>query len=236
MPLAFVEYDADTGEPLRDEHGRVRKVQTGEPGLLLSPRSADFQPFDGYTDKEASEKKLVRDAFKKGDVWFNTGDLMSSQGMRPRRVHRPARRHVPVEGRERRDHRGRGRAVDRPAGRGVHGVRRRGARHRRPGRHGRDQAAGGRRSSTARRWRRPSTTSCPATRVPLFVRVVESLAHTSTFKSQQGRPAQAGLRHADVEDPLYVLAGRDEGYVRVLRRVPRRGRRTASVPRAERPR
>ncbi len=77
--MAFVEYDGETGEPLRGEDGRVRKVKTGEPGLLLSKVSS-FQPFDGYTDKEASEKKLVRDAFKDGDVWFNTGDLMRSQG------------------------------------------------------------------------------------------------------------------------------------------------------------
>ena len=78
-PVAFVEYDAETGEPVRGDDGRVRKVANGEPGLLLS-KVSNFQPFDGYTDKEATEKKLVRDAFKEGDVWFNTGDLMRSQG------------------------------------------------------------------------------------------------------------------------------------------------------------
>ncbi len=78
-PVAFVEYDPDTGDPVRDQNGRCRKVKTGQPGLLLSKVSC-FQPFDGYTDKKASEKKLVRDAFKDGDVWFNTGDLMRSQG------------------------------------------------------------------------------------------------------------------------------------------------------------
>src|SRR5581483_6472898 len=78
-PVAFVEYDPETGDPARDDNGRVRKVKNGEPGLLLS-KITNFQPFDGYTDKEATEKKLVRDAFKKGDVWFNTGDLMRSQG------------------------------------------------------------------------------------------------------------------------------------------------------------
>jgi acyl-CoA synthetase (AMP-forming)/AMP-acid ligase II len=57
----------------------VRKVPSGEPGLLLS-KVSNFQPFDGYTDSQASEKKLVRDAFRDGDVWFNTGDLMRSPG------------------------------------------------------------------------------------------------------------------------------------------------------------
>src|ERR1700752_4040534 len=78
-PVAFVEYDEETGDPKRGDDGRVRKVKPGEPGLLISKVSS-FQPFDGYTDKDATEKKLVRDAFKKGDVWFNTGDLMRSQG------------------------------------------------------------------------------------------------------------------------------------------------------------
>lgn len=80
MPLAFVEYDLDTGDPLRDASGRVRRVPDGEPGLLLS-RVNRLQPFDGYTDPVASEKKLVRNAFRDGDCWFNTGDVMSPQGM-----------------------------------------------------------------------------------------------------------------------------------------------------------
>ena len=80
LPLAYVEYDPDTGAPLRGEDGRVRRVPAGEPGLLLSPVNK-LLPFDGYTDPSASEKKLVRDAFRKGDCWFNTGDVMSPQGM-----------------------------------------------------------------------------------------------------------------------------------------------------------
>ena len=52
----------------------------------------------------------------------------------------------------------------------------------------------------------------PPYALPLFVRVAESLEHTSTFKSRK-----VDLRDQaygpDVTDPLYVLAGRDEGYV-----------------------
>ncbi len=32
--------------------------------------------FEGYTNKADSDKKMLRDVFKKGDVWFRTGDLM----------------------------------------------------------------------------------------------------------------------------------------------------------------
>ena len=62
-PVAFVEYDTETGEPVRDSNGRVRKVRDGKPGLLLS-KVTSIQPFEGYTDDEASEKKLVRNAFR----------------------------------------------------------------------------------------------------------------------------------------------------------------------------
>jgi len=32
--------------------------------------------FQGYKDEKASQKKLVRDVFKKGDCWFRSGDLL----------------------------------------------------------------------------------------------------------------------------------------------------------------
>jgi fatty-acyl-CoA synthase len=32
--------------------------------------------FEGYTTRAESEKKLLRDVFRRGDLWFRTGDLM----------------------------------------------------------------------------------------------------------------------------------------------------------------
>jgi fatty-acyl-CoA synthase len=32
--------------------------------------------FEGYTNEEASEKKILRNVFESGDAWFRTGDLM----------------------------------------------------------------------------------------------------------------------------------------------------------------
>jgi acyl-CoA synthetase (AMP-forming)/AMP-acid ligase II len=32
--------------------------------------------FDGYVDKEATEKKIVRDVLQQGDMWFRSGDLL----------------------------------------------------------------------------------------------------------------------------------------------------------------
>jgi fatty-acyl-CoA synthase len=39
------------------------------------------------------------------------------------------------------------------------------------------------------------------------------LAHTSTFKSQKVDLRKEGYHPEDVEDPIYVLTGRDEGYI-----------------------
>src|ERR1700755_130580 len=37
LPLAYVQYDLDTREPLRGDDGRVQRGPAGQPGLLLSP-------------------------------------------------------------------------------------------------------------------------------------------------------------------------------------------------------
>ncbi|MCC5871878.1 MAG: long-chain-acyl-CoA synthetase [Gammaproteobacteria bacterium] len=74
-PHVLVQYDADRDEIIRGSDGFCIEVTKGEPGLLLNEVS-DVARFDGYTDPEASEKKLVRNVLKTGDVYFNTGDLI----------------------------------------------------------------------------------------------------------------------------------------------------------------
>lgn len=72
---AVVRVDPETAEPLRDENGRVIPVEMGEPGMLIG-RITPFTGFDGYTDREATEKKILRNAFGDGSDWFATGDLV----------------------------------------------------------------------------------------------------------------------------------------------------------------
>jgi fatty-acyl-CoA synthase len=209
-PVAFVEYDADTGDALRGQDGRVRKVKTGEPGLLLSKVSS-LQPFDGYTDPAASEKKLVRNAFRDGDVWFNTGDLMRSQGFG----------HAAFADRLGDTFRWKGENVATTEVEAaistdpqveeatVFGVEV-------PG-------TGGRAGMVAVQLKegeeldgkalaKAAYERLPGYALPLFARVVGELAHTSTFKNQKVDLRKEGYS-ADVDDPIYVLAGRDEGYV-----------------------
>ncbi|TFV54490.1 long-chain-acyl-CoA synthetase [Mycobacterium sp. PS03-16] len=219
-PVAFVEYDGESGDPVRDENGRVKKVRTGEPGLLLS-KVSNFQPFDGYTDEKESEKKLVRNAFKEGDVWFNTGDLMRSQGFG----------HAAFTDRLGDTFRWKGENVATTEVEAavstdaqveectVFGVE--------------VPDTGGKAGMVAIQLKdgqefdgkalaKAVYDKLPGYAVPLFVRVVEELAHTSTFKSQKvdlrkegygGSSGEGDDDEVTVEDPIYVLSGKDEGYV-----------------------
>lgn len=81
LSYAVVKIDHDTQRPLKDKGGWLVRAKAGEDGLLLA-EVTQRAPFDGYTDKRSSEAKLVRDAFQKGDCWFDTGDLVREQGFR----------------------------------------------------------------------------------------------------------------------------------------------------------
>jgi acyl-CoA synthetase (AMP-forming)/AMP-acid ligase II len=73
--MVLVKWDEDAQQPVRDANGFFIRVPRGETGLLLGKHRSRM-PFDGYQDKKASERKLLRDCFKKGDAYFDTGDLM----------------------------------------------------------------------------------------------------------------------------------------------------------------
>jgi len=211
MPaLAYVEYDTETGEPKRDASGRLRKVPAGEPGLLISPVNR-LSPFDGYTDPKASEKKHIRDAFKDGDVWFNTGAVMKPQGFG----------HAAFGDRLGDTFRWKGEnvatteveaalAADPQVEEStVFGVE--------------IPNTGGRAGMAAVKIRDGDEFDgielaetlydrLPSYAIPLFIRIVDGLEATSTFKSRK-----VDLRdeaYGDhIEDPLFVLGGRREGYV-----------------------
>jgi fatty-acyl-CoA synthase len=77
---ALVKYDADADAPVRDARGfcvRCAPNEVGEAiGQVLKDRSNVGSRFEGYTNEEASEYKILRDVFEPGDSWFRTGDLM----------------------------------------------------------------------------------------------------------------------------------------------------------------
>jgi citronellyl-CoA synthetase len=80
-PFALVEYDTENDILVRNEQGFLKKVGKGKTGLLIMEIS-ERTPFHGYSDKKKTEEKIIRDAFKKGDMWFNTGDMLRNMGFR----------------------------------------------------------------------------------------------------------------------------------------------------------
>ena len=210
LPYAIVDYDGDTGQAKRGPNGRLRKVGRGGVGLLLAkvtPRS----PFDGYTDKSSTEQKLVRDGFKNGDVWFDTGDLVLDQGMN----------HIAFVDRLGDTFRWKGENVATTQVEGaicveddidqavVYGVEIPGA----DGKAGmaaitlREGATFDGAGLARRLYER-----LPSYAIPLFIRIVDELEQTSTFKSRKVELRNAGYGDS-IDGRRYVLGGRAEGYV-----------------------
>ncbi|KAG8575570.1 hypothetical protein GDO81_009601 [Engystomops pustulosus] len=76
LPYEFIKYDIEKDEPVKDAKGRCIKAKKGQPGLLIS-KITTLSPFGGYAgDKSHTEKKILKEVFRKGDMYFNTGDIL----------------------------------------------------------------------------------------------------------------------------------------------------------------
>ncbi|MFZ0609863.1 MAG: long-chain-acyl-CoA synthetase [Xanthobacteraceae bacterium] len=82
FPLALVRFDTAAAEIERDAAGRCIRCAVDETGEAIG-RIADAAhdtaaagAFEGYTSAAETERKILRDVFEPGDTWFRTGDLM----------------------------------------------------------------------------------------------------------------------------------------------------------------
>ncbi|MCC6778987.1 MAG: long-chain-acyl-CoA synthetase [Hyphomicrobiales bacterium] len=78
-PTALVRQDPVTGEPARDANGRCIRCRPDEIGEAIGRIrgiGGAGSRFQGYTDAEDTERKILRDVLEPGDAWFRTGDLM----------------------------------------------------------------------------------------------------------------------------------------------------------------
>lgn len=76
-PVTLIQCD-EYGEPLRNKNGFCTICEPGEQGVFIgkiNPHHAS-RSFAGYADKTASEKKILRDVFRKGDLYFNSSDIL----------------------------------------------------------------------------------------------------------------------------------------------------------------
>ena len=80
FPIALIRLAAETSDPVRDEDGFCIACGPDEPGEALGKirqeTSSTGSRFEGYLDKNDTEKKILYNVFVQGDAWFRTGDLM----------------------------------------------------------------------------------------------------------------------------------------------------------------
>ncbi|KAE9555059.1 hypothetical protein FO519_001720 [Halicephalobus sp. NKZ332] len=77
-PVRLLKVDSETGELSRDQNGLCISCQPGDIGEMVGVIK-DNDPllrFEGYVDKSDTQKKVIRDAFKKGDAVFSSGDVL----------------------------------------------------------------------------------------------------------------------------------------------------------------
>jgi fatty-acyl-CoA synthase len=76
----LIRYDVATDSHPRDAAGRYVECPAGEVGEFIGmvPNLPDSGAgrFEGYTSAAETERKLLRDVFQPGDVWYRSGDLL----------------------------------------------------------------------------------------------------------------------------------------------------------------
>lgn len=208
---ALIRYDTEKEEPVKDSRGFCIEVPRGETGLLVG-KIGERTPFSGYAkNTQQTEKKKLRDVFVKGDLYFNSGDLLrvDEQGFvffqdRIGDTFRWKGENVATT--EVSDHLV---MVDGIAEANVYGVKV-------PGHEGRIGMA-------ALTLKENVDFDCAATYQhvknhlpsyarPRFIRIQDALAVTGTFKQMKVKLAEDGFDPAAVSDPLFYLDDQ-RGYV-----------------------
>ena len=205
---ALVKFDDATGLPARGADGFCIPVSRGESGEAIGKIAGGAARFEGYTDADATQKKILHDVFRPGDAWVRSGDLMrqDAQGFfyfvdRIGDTFRWKGENVSTT-----EVAAAAASAPGVACATVYGVTV-------PGHAGRcgmaalEVAPG----FDLACFRAHCAAALPAYARPVFVRLVESLAVTETFKPKKQALAQEGFDPARMGDPLYADLG--NGYV-----------------------
>lgn len=208
----LIKYDFQKDEPMRNEQGWCHRVREGEPGLLIS-RVNTKNPFFGYAGSYRHTKsKLLFDVFKKGDVYFNTGDLMVQDHenflyfwdrigdtFRWKGENVATTEVADVIGR-----------LDFIQEANVYGVSV-------PGYEGKAGMASiilkPNKSLDLEKMYDQVVTSLPAYACPRFLRIQEKMATTGTFKLQKIQLVEEGFHPLKISDPLYFMDNLNKAYV-----------------------
>jgi len=77
LPLSIIRINRDTGEPMRDQSGLAQLCDDDEAGELVGriDRGHPVRDYHGYADNSSSDRKIIRDVWRKGDMFFRSGDV-----------------------------------------------------------------------------------------------------------------------------------------------------------------
>jgi fatty-acyl-CoA synthase len=77
LPARVIRFDVETEMSVRGPDGLCIECGPDEAGECVGGMSKRAgREFEGYTNKADSDRKMLRDVFRNGDIWFRTGDLM----------------------------------------------------------------------------------------------------------------------------------------------------------------
>ena len=208
---ALVKYDIDASAPFRDENGFFQKVEEGEPGLLLM-KILGPTTFAGYTDKNATMKKILNNPFGNGESWLNTGDMLRNIGYY----------HAQFVDRLGDTFRWKGENVstsevedilssfEQIEHSSVYGVKI-------PGTNGRAGMASIITTKSCENFDFDGLlsvlkTNLPSYAIPKFIRFLCELSTTSTFKIRKAKMKEVGFDINKITDPIYILLPNSKGY------------------------
>ncbi|KAJ7994590.1 hypothetical protein DPEC_G00251050 [Dallia pectoralis] len=212
FPYVLIKYNTERDEPIRDTSGLCVESPRGETGLLVS-KITDIAPFVGYAkNSQQTEKKKLRDVLRKGDVYFNSGDLMKIDHDN----------FIYFQDRVGDTFRWKGENVattevtdtltliDFVQEANVYGVQV-------PGNEGRIGMAAitvkeGQHFDGTKTFSHVAS-NLPAYARPRFIRIQNAVEVTSTFKQMKMKLVEEGFDPACVTDPLYILQDREQSYM-----------------------
>jgi fatty-acyl-CoA synthase len=214
--LRLVRYDLENATHPRTDEGFLIQCQPGEIGEVIGfiinhPDIAGGR-FEGYTSAEATEKKIYRDVFQKGDAWWSSGDLFrhdedgyfffvdrigdtyrwKSENVSTTEVaealgNYPGLESINIYGVKVPEHEGR-------AGMAAIVMQ--------PGHEFEPQS-----------FFALAAKNLPSYAVPLFVRIAPAADMTSTFKMRKSELQRAGYDPANFSDPLFIRDEQNATYV-----------------------
>ncbi|KAJ8726237.1 hypothetical protein PYW07_000935 [Mythimna separata] len=207
-PIALVRAD-ESGTLLRGADGYCIRCKPNEPGMFIGliAQGNASREYYGYVDKDDSNKKLVRDVFCKGDAAFVSGDILVSDELG----------YLYFRDRTGDTYKWKGENVataevenamspsvqQKPCV--VYGV----SIPMTEGRAGMACVADPSRSLVLSRLARDLDDSLPSYARPLFLRLINDIEITGTFKLKKLQYQKEGFDPDVIKDPLYFRMGQD---------------------------